>query len=237
MGENRWEWENDPWPPANIDIVKYHLHSDGRANTMMGDGELSAGDPGEEKPDEYTFDPKDPVVTVMDLDLYGGGVETPLDNRFMLRRDDVLVYTSDPLDEALTMAGRPLVILYASSDCADTDWFATISDVHPDGRSIGLGGGLLRARYRDSLEKPKLMNPGEIYRFVIELTSTCITFHRGHRIRLSVTSSAFPRFARNLNTGEDFYGGTEIKVAKNTLHHDRTHPSHLLLPIKRSDPS
>ena len=237
MGDNRWAGQNDPWPPANIDHVKYHLHSDGRANTMMGDGELSMSEPGEEQLDGYTYDPEDPVVTVMDIDLYGGRVETPLDNRFILRRDDVLVYTSYPLKEAMTMSGRPLVVLYASSDCVDTDWFATLSDVHTDGRSIGLGGGLLRASYRNSLEKPELMKPGEIYRFVLELTSTCITFHREHRIRLSVTSSAFPSFARNLNTGRDNYEDTEIKVAHNTLHHDRMHPSHLLLPIKRGDSS
>ena len=232
MGDNRWVDEEDYWPPRGGWLTEYYLHSGGRANTLRGDGKLSSEPPGEEATDSYLYDPSDPVVSVMDLDLYGGKVETPLDDRFILRRDDVLVYTGDPLGEAVLVAGRPEAHLYASSDCRDTDWFAILSDVYPEGKSITVGTGMLRARYRNSLEKPELMAPNEIYLFKIELSSTCISIKPKHRIRLSITSSNFPRFARNLNTGNDPYDDTQIKKANNKIYHNKIYPSKLVLPIK-----
>ncbi|MFQ6053707.1 MAG: CocE/NonD family hydrolase [Candidatus Bathyarchaeia archaeon] len=233
MGENRWAGEDGPWPPEGAEPVRYYLHSGGAANTLWGDGSLSLEKPGDEAADEYVYNPEHPVVTTMTFDFYGEKAETPLDNRYVLRRDDVLVYTSEPLGDRVLVCGRPIVELYASSNCRDTDWFATLSDVHPDGRSISVSQGALRARYRNSLERPELMRTGEVYRFRIQLYSTCIAFQPGHRIRLAVTSSDFPRYARNTNTGNDVATDTEIKIARNMVHHNERHPSNILLPEKK----
>lgn len=232
MGVNKWVEEEGEWSPRDAKQIPCYLHSQGKANTLMGDGNLSLDKPGKETPDKYTYNPEDPVITVMDFDFYGSKVEPSLDNRFILRRDDVLVYTSKPLKKELMIAGRPFLKLYASSDCLDTDWFATLADVYPDGRSISLVSGALRGRYRNSLEKPELMSPGKVYNFTIELDSTCIVFKPGHRIRLAITSSAFPIYARNQNTGNNIAEDIEIKIANNTVYHDRNYPSHMLLPTK-----
>jgi hypothetical protein len=232
MGVNKWVEKDGAWPSEDVKQTAYYLHSSGRANTLMGDGNLSPDKPREEPPDKYTYNPEDPVIPVMDFDFYGSNVETPLDNRFILRRDDVLVYTSEPLEKELMIAGRPVLKLCATSDCPDTDWFATLADVYPDGRSISLGSSALRARYRDSLEKPELMSPGKAYTFTLELDSTCIVFKPGHRIRLAITSSAFPAFARNQNTGNKISEDTEIRIANNTVYHSKNYPSHILLPRK-----
>lgn len=232
MGVNKWVEEESTWPPGNIKKIQYYLHSNGKANTLMGDGNLSLDEPGEEPPDKYTYNPENPVIPVMDLNFYGSEVETPLDNRFILRRDDVLVYTSKPLKKEIIIAGRPVLKFYASSDCPDTDWFATLADVYPDGKSINLGTGALRARYRNSLENPELMSPGKVYNFTVELDSTCIMFKPEYRIRLAITSSAFPVFARNQNTGKNISEDTEIRIANNIIYHNKNYPSHIILPTK-----
>lgn len=239
MGVNKWAVEDGTWPPRDIKRIRYYLHGQGRANTLMGDGELSPDEPREEPPDNYKYNPEEPVLPVIDLDFYGGeAVETPLDNRFILRRDDVLVYTSKLLEKKIMIAGRPILELYASSDCLDTDWFATLADVHPDGKSIPLGGlcmglcGALRSRYRNSLEKPELLSPKKVYTFTLELPSTCIVFKPRHRIRLAITSSAFPIYARNQNTGKNIAHDSEMKIANNKVYHDKNSPSHILLPTR-----
>lgn len=159
-------------------------------------------------------------------------METPLDNRFILRRDDVLVYTSEPLKRKLLLAGRPTLKLHASSDRRDTDWFATLSDVYPDERSVVLGGCVLRARYRNSLERPELLTPNEIYCFTLEFGSMCNLFRPAHVMRLAIMSSSFPTFARNQNTGNEIWDDVEVKIARNIVYHDSRHPSHLILPTR-----
>ena len=156
--------------------------------------------------------------------------EIPLDRRYMLRRDDHLVYTSRKLDSSMTVVGSPVAELYVSSDCPDTDFFVSLMDVHPDERSILVSRGLIRARYRNGLEKQELMKKGEIYKVTIPMDSTGLQLKTGHRIRLCVTCSEFPRYARNNNTGNPVDSDTEFKIAENTIHHGITYPSRLLLP-------
>lgn len=233
MGANKWSEENQTWPTKDTDQISYYLHSNGKANTLMGDGSLSTKKPEDETPDMYIYNPENPVIAVMDFDFYASKVETPLDNRFILRRDDVLVYTSEAFEKEIIIAGKPIMILHASSNCLDTDWFVQLSDVYPDERSILLCSGCLRARFRNSLEFPELMSPGNIYNFIIELDSTCVAIKKEHRIRLAITSSMFPVFARNQNTGNDISEDDEIRIAKNTVYHSKDNPSHLILPIKK----
>jgi len=231
MGENKWH-DEDSWPLKRTVATKFYLHSAERANTLGGDGRLSAKVPTNEPPDRYTYNPENPVITLMNWNKYGNrDAEEPLDKRFIERRDDVLVYTSEPLQAELGVCGRPFVRLYASSDCLDTDWIAMLSDVYPDDRSISLGEGVLRARYRNSLEKAELMIPGKVYEFTFELMSTCNVFHSGHRIRLTLTSSGFPIHARNPNTGHPIGEDAELRVAHQTIYHCDEYPSHLLLPV------
>ncbi len=228
MGANKWR-DEESWPPKRARSIEFYLHSKGRANTLKGDGSLSTKTPTDEPTDEYTYNPENPVEVVTDWNLYGDTVES-LDKRFIERRDDVLVYTSGPLKGELEVCGRPVVTLYASSDCPDTDWVAMLSDVYPDGRSINLGEGILRARYRNSLEATELMVPEKVYRFTFELTSTCILLKPGHRIRLSITSSAFPIYARNPNTGHPIGEDAELHIAHQTIYHSNEYLSHVSLP-------
>lgn len=231
MGVNEWR-KSDAWPPPEVKETRWYLHSGGKANTLKGDGGLDMERPGNEPSDEYTYNPEDPVVGVLNTNFYADPpVETPLDRRFVLRRDDVLVYTSDPLDAPLEVAGRPWITLFASSDCPDTDWMATLSDVYPDGRSIFLSSGVIRARFRESLEYEKLMEPGEVYEFQFELMSVGHVFKAGHHVRLSVTSSDFPVYDRNPNTGHPIGEDAELQIAQNIVHHSKKHPSHLMLPV------
>ena len=229
MGENVWrhEWE---WPLARARATSFYLHSGGRANSLFGDGVLSPSRPGREPADQYVYDPRHPVPTVggpfMLLTQSG-----PWDRRPVERRDDVLVYTTEPLAEDLEVTGPILLKLYACSSAPDTDLSATLVDVHPDGRAVILSEGLLRTRYRDSIENPTLIEPGRIYEFPIRIWETSNLFRAGHCIRLEVSSSNFPRFDRNLNTGHQPGMDTEMETAQQTIYHDTQHPSHLVLPI------
>lgn len=231
MGENKWV-ARDSWPPSESDTVPWYLHSNGKANTLLGDGKLCQEEPLEEPVDCYTYDPKDPVVSVIDFNLYAPSAETPLDMRFIERRDDVLVFTSEPLRNDLELAGTPKMLLYTSSNCLDTDWIVLLSDVYPDGKSINLTKGGIRARYRNSLERPKLLEKGKIYKYEFKfIFATSHIFKSGHRIRLLVTSSLFPEFNRNLNTGSPIDEEVDIKVAHNMIYHNKKYPSHLLLSL------
>ena len=234
MGANVWRHEHE-WPLARTQYTKYYLHSRGGANSLAGDGGLSTAPPDEEPPDEeptdgYVYDPADPVPTV------GGPIlffedSGPWDRRPVERRDDVLVYTSEPLAEAVEVTGPVTLTLYAASSARDTDFTATLVDVHPDGKAIILCEGLRRARYRDSLEHPTLIQPGQVYQYEIDLWETSNLFKVGHRIRLEVSSSNFPRFDRNPNTGHQPGMDAELAPTTQTIHHDAEHPSHLTLPI------
>ena len=209
--------------------VRYFLHSKAGANALSGDGALDTTPPGPEPADTYVYDPDDPVPSLggnnLTIDM---GVQ---DQRPVEGRSDVLVYTSNPLDEALEITGPVTVSLWASSSAVDTDFTAKLVDVHPDGYARNLLDGIIRARYRESEESPKLMEPGTPYPFTIDLWATSNVFLPGHRIRLEISSSNFPRFDRNLNSGAAFGEGTRGLSAQQTVFHQQDMASNVLLPV------
>ena len=241
MGENRWRGEHE-WPLARSEPQAWYLASGGRANTLAGDGRLSPEPPrGGQPADRYSYDPADPVPTIGGVSsvlTMTQGAQTPVlpgprDQRVLERRDDVLCYTSAPLEADLELLGPVEVVLYAASNARDTDFIVRISDVFPDGRAIFMTEGILRARYRGSLEgeSVELLEPGEPAELPIRCYPIANVFKRGHRLRLDVTSSSFPRFSRNLNTGEDVATGRRWQIAEQTLLHDARYPSHVVLPV------
>ena len=229
MGENEWRFENE-WPLARTRYMDYYIHSAGGANTLLGDGILSTDAPGAETPDTYSYDPEDPVES-LGGQIMGRGVSGPMDRRPVERRPDVLVYMTEPLDQDVEVTGPITLTLFASSNAPDTDFTGTLVDVHPDGKAISLCEGLMRARYRESVEEPTLITPGEVYEFKVDMWETSNLFKAGHRIRLDISSSNFPRFDRNMNTGARPGFDTEMKVADQTIYHDAQRPSRLTLPV------
>jgi hypothetical protein len=228
MGENRWRDERE-WPLARTRYTPYYLRSGGRANTAAGDGVLRPEPPGDEPSDHFVYDPDDPVPTRGGNTLIlAMGVK---DQRPVEERSDVLVYTSPVVTEPVEVTGPIAVTLHAASSAPDTDFTAKLVDVHPDDFAQNLADGMVRARYRKSRMTPALLTPGEVASFAIDLWATSHVFLPGHRIRLEISSSNFPRFDRNLNTGEDQARGTRWQIAQQTIFHDRRHPSHVMLPI------
>jgi hypothetical protein len=232
MGTNQWR-EEDDWPVARTKTTKYFLHSHGAANSSRGNGSLSTAPPDSEPADKFTYDPAKPVPTVggplcCDADHLAAG---PRDQRSVEDREDLLVYSTPPLDHDLEVTGPVRLEFFASSSAVDTDFTAKLVDVSPDGVAINLTEGILRARYRDSQSNPAPLVPGKVYPLSIDLWATSNVFRAGHRIRLELSSSNFPRFDRNLNTGELASTSTKWAVATNTILHDAAHPSALLLPV------
>lgn len=230
LGENRWQHLAD-WPPPAMRAVRWFLHSDGSANSLHGDGVLSTVPPGgdEAAEDRFRYDPEDPVPSLGGANLIiDMGVR---DQRPVEERRDVLVFTSEPMERPLEITGPVSVELWASSSAVDTDFTAKLVDVHPDGYAMNLLDGIIRARYRDSASDPELMEPGRPYRFTIDLWNTSNVFLPGHRIRLEISSSNFPRFDRNLNTGAAFGQGTSGPVAHQTVFHTAERPSAVVLPV------
>jgi uncharacterized protein len=236
MGANLWR-EEDDWPLPDTQFTRYYLHSGGQANTAYGDGSLSTELPGDEREDVYLYDPLDPVRT---LGGQGGLPPArmpqnagPKDQRPLAGRPDILSYVTPPLERPVEVTGPVELVVFVSSSALDTDFVGKLVDVWPDGRAELLTDGILRARYRESFSEPRLLEPGRVYELRIDLWATGIVFGVGHRIRLDVASSNFPRFDRNTNTGgviaED--GVEDVQVAVNRVFHDRDHPSHLILPI------
>ncbi len=228
MGENVWRNESE-WPLARTRYTPYYFHSQGGANSLHGDGQLSSQAPAEEPPDRSVYDPNDPVPT-------GGGntLIIPMgvqDQHPIEARQDVLVYTSEPLAALVEVTGPITVELYAASSAPDTDFTAKLVDVRPDGYAQNLADGIIRARYRLSRSVAALLSPGEVTRFSIDLWATSHVFQPGHRIRVEIASSNFPRFDRNLNTGADQATSTHMQTAEQTVFHDARYPSHILLPI------
>ncbi|MEW5900732.1 MAG: CocE/NonD family hydrolase [Acidobacteriota bacterium] len=226
MGDNVWREERE-WPLARARASSFYLHSRGAANSYYGDGTLSETAPHEEKSDTYVYDPANPVT---DYRFEEPGVR---DQRPLEVRHDVLVYTSAPLDRDLEVTGPLTAELWASSTAKDTDFMVKITDVYPGGYSQNITpplSGILRARYRDSEMNPELLEPGKVYKLTIGLMTTSHVFHKGHRIRASVTSSFFPHIDRNPNTGHPFGKDGELERAVQTIHHDRTRPSRVILP-------
>jgi putative CocE/NonD family hydrolase len=239
MGLDQWR-EEDDWPLPDTEYRPYYLHSAGRANSAAGDGTLSTGAPGDEAEDVYLYDPRYPVPTVGGAILMSvamGIDQGPRDQRSVEEREDVLCYTTPMLEKPIEVTGPVELVLYVSSSARDTDFTGKLVDVSPDGRAEILTDGILRARYRESFSEPKLMEPGQIYELHLDLWATSNVFKVGHRIRLEVSSSSFPRFDRNTNTGGTIETETEkdFVQAVNRVYHDSTRPSHLVLPVIERD--
>ncbi len=238
MGRNLWRDEAD-WPLPDTDYQRWYLHSAGRANTAGGDGALSLAKPAAEAPDTYLYDPRDPVPTCGGASFLPGlfiaANAGPRDQREIEARADVLCYTSEPLPFDLEVTGPVSLVLYASSSALDTDFTGKLVDVHPDGRAIILTDGILRARYRESLSAPKFLAPGQVVELHIDLIATANLFRAGHHIRLEISSSNFPRFDRNTNTGGVIAeeSAQDFMVATNRVWHDAARPSHVVLPVVR----
>jgi len=228
MGENVWRDEQE-WPLARTQYTKHYFHSKGKANTLSGDGELTAETPKDETPDSYVYDPDDPVPTMGGNNLLPPA--GPNDQRPVEEREDVLVYTGPELTDDVEVTGPISVELYAATTARDTDFTAKLVDVHPDGRAINLCDGIIRGRYRESSKDPELLESGKVYKYTIDLTVTSNVFKKGHRMRVEISSSNFPRFDRNTNTGNTFAEDDQIVPATQTIYHDADHPSHILLPI------
>lgn len=232
MGANRWRDEQE-WPLRRAEQTPFYLTGGGKANTSGGDGRLAAHVQRHAAFDEFIYDPRDPAPTA------GGAVCCnprllpwgPMDQRAVEKRRDVLVYTSAPLQEPVEVTGPVRAVLYVSTSAPDTDFTAKLVDVFPDGRARNLTDGILRLRYRDSIERPVAATPGDVYEIAIDAGVTSNEFGKGHRIRLEVSSSNFPRFDRNPNTGRRVADERELRRATQRVYHDRLHPSHVLLPI------
>lgn len=232
MGKNEWRYENE-YPLAATKYTPLYLDSDGSANGSHGDGRLRWNKPEPDSPaDRYAYDPANPVPSLGGANCCGVSTTSGArDQRPIEHRGDVLVYTSEPIEEEVEIVGPVKLKLWASSSAVDTDFVAKLVDVYPDGRSINIAEGILPARYRNSLSEPELMTPGEVYELEIDMIGTANRFQVGHRIRVHVTSSHFPQFARNLNTGEPLGSGTKMVVAEQTVHHTAARASHILLPV------
>ena len=221
MGSNVWRSESE-WPLARTKYVNYYLHSGGKANSRSGDGYLSVNLPLEDKPDSYLYDPHYPVPG-HDMELK--------DAQGSENRQDVLVYSTPVLQDDIEVTGPIEVKLFAASSAIDTDFTVRLLDVWPDEKAFVLVESIVRARYRDSLSDPQFMKPGQVYTFYIKAGSTSNVFKPGHRIRLDISSSSFPKYDRNTNTGQPIGQDSEIKTARQTVFHDKLYPSCVILPV------
>lgn len=232
MGSNEWQ-QSDQWPPQGVEMTPFYLHSEGSANSLYGDGRLQRGKPKAAGVDRFTYDPQLPVPSL------GGGVcctgnavePGSFDQRKIEIRNDVLVYTSEPLKESLEISGPIEVTLFVGSDARDTDFTVKLIDVAPDGGAWNLDETIQRARYREGYDRKVWMEPGEVYELPVSPMVTSATFEKGHRIRVEISSSNFPRFARNLNSGGNNFDETEPVVANNEVHHSKLYPSRIVLPV------
>jgi putative CocE/NonD family hydrolase len=233
MGCNVWR-NADTWPLPQTHWQRYFLHSQGSANSSAGNGRLSQEEPGKEIPDVFFYDPHNPVPTIgcrgsTQLLRIAPGIQEQSPNE---KRPDVLCYTTSELEEDLEVTGSLKLHLFAATSAKDTDFVAKLVDVYPDGRAYNVTtDGIIRARYRKSLFQPELVTPGEINEYVINLEATSQLFRRGHRVRIDITSSSFPEYDRNMNTGNPI--GEDIKgiTARQTVYHDSEYPSYIDLPV------
>ena len=235
MGMNKWQ-TSDTWPPAGAQPMTFFLSSGGKANTLDGDGALAPAPPAADIPDAFTYDPAKPVTS------YGGNVcctgtaitAGSFDQRKMEVRPDILVYTSEPFKAGIEASGPIEPTLYVSSDAKDTDFTVKVIDVYPDGRAFNLDESVQRMRYRNGYDKPLVwMEPGKVYRVTLQPLTTSNYFAAGHRLRIEVSSSNFPRFDRNLNTGGNNYDEVTGVVAHNVVHHSKQHPSQVTVTVVR----
>ena len=227
-GENRWRDENE-WPLARTRYSEMFLHSGGHANSLEGDGRLGHARPGDEPADRYVYDPDDPVPTRGGTTL---GLKAGVFNqREIEQRQDVLVYTGETLASDLEVTGPVTMILYAASSAPDTDFTAKLCDVRPDGYAQNIVEGVVRARFRDSLAAPSPIVPERVYEYRLDLWATSHLFKAGHRLRLEVSSSNFPRYDRNPNTGHDLFADAELTRAHQSVFHDSRYGSRVVLPV------
>lgn len=234
MGSNTWQSANE-WPPATTKLETYFLNSNGSANSLYGDGNLTTAKPKQDIPDSFTYDPMNPVKS------YGGNVcctgnavqGGAFDQQQMETRNDILVYTTDVLSEGVEVSGFIESTLYVSSDAKDTDFTIKLLDVYPDGTAYNLDETIQRVRYREGYEKEVFMQKGKVYKVDLTPMSTSNYFKKGHRIRIEISSSNFPRFARNLNTGGNNFDESKGVIANNKVHHSEKYPSQIRLPIIR----
>ena len=233
MGSNKWQ-SSETWPPASAEMTTYYLNSGGRANSLHGDGKLTTQPlTKDDKMDSFTYDPAYPVPS------YGGNVcctgnavqGGSFDQHQMESRNDILVYTTEPFKDGVEVTGSIETTLYVSSDAKDTDFTVKILDVYPDGKAYNLDETILRARYREGFDKEVMMEKGKVYKLTLSPMSTSNYFAPGHSIRIEVSSSNFPRFERNLNTGGNNYDEKQGVVAHNQIHHSTLYPSQIRLPI------
>lgn len=230
LGDNVWRDEKE-FPLARTQYTKYFLHASKGANSVSGDGAISTEMPKAEKPDTFEYDPASPVRTIGGRLCCGGLPPGPFDQSPNESRPDVLVYSTPPLTRDVEVTGFITAELYAATSAADTDFTAMIVDVDEKGYARYLGDGIIRARYRNSTAKAEPIEPGKVYKYTLDLWATSNVFKAGHRIRVYVSSSNFPRFSRNLNTGEKTFGSTRMVKAKQTIYHDAEHPSAIVLPV------
>jgi hypothetical protein len=233
MGINKWQ-TSETWPPAGARPMTFYLSSGGKANTMDGDGVLASKPPAADAPDSFTYDPMKPVTS------YGGNVcctgtaitAGSFDQRKMETRPDILVYTSEAFSSGTELSGPITPTLYVSSDAKDTDFTVKVIDVYPDGRAYNLDESIQRMRWREGYEKPPVwMESGKVYKVTLQPLTTSNYFEAGHRLRIEVSSSNFPRFDRNLNTGGNNYDETVGVVAHNAVHHSKQYPSSITVTV------
>jgi putative CocE/NonD family hydrolase len=236
MGLNKWQ-SSEVWPPATAQMTTYFLNSGGKANSLYGDGKLSTTLPVKDTPDAFAYDPQNPVPS------YGGNVcctgnavqGGAFDQQKMETRNDILVYTTEPLAEGVEVSGFIETTLYVSSDVKDTDFTIKLIEVYPDGKAYNLDETIQRVRYREGYEKEVFMEKGKVYKLELSAMSTSNFFQKGHRIRIEISSSNFPRFDRNMNTGGNNYDEVVGLVAHNNVHHSAQYPSQVRLPmVKKS---
>ncbi len=227
MGSNEWQ-SADTWPPEGAESMTFYLASGGHANTLNGDGRLTLSPPRTDAPDAFTYDPMDPVVSYRGSAWPVGSV----DQREMELRPDILVYTSEPFQEGIEVSGPIVPTLYVSSDARDTDFTVRVIDICPDGPAWSLDESIQRLRYREGYDRPPMwMQAGEVYEVTLQPLVTSNYFAAGHRLRIEISSSNFPRFDRNLNTGGDNHSETEGVVAHNVVHHSARYPSRITITV------
>lgn len=233
MGSNEWK-SADQWPPSDSKMTTFYLDSQGKANTLKGNGILTKKRPAKDNPDSFIYDPMDPVKSLGgNVCCTGNAVQGgAFDQQKSEENPNILVYTTDVLEEGLEVTGFIESTLYVSSDARDTDFTIKLIDVYPDGTAYNLDETIQRVRYREGYEKEVFMEDGKVYRVDLTPMATSNFFKKGHRIRIEVSSSNFPRFARNLNTGGNNYDETDGVIAENKVHHSKQYPSHIRLPIR-----
>lgn len=230
MGENQWRFEQE-WPLARARYTKFYLHSSGAAHRDLQNGLLKTSPPSEkEGQDQFIYDPQNPVAWPPSSDVWEY-LHQMGSCREVEQREDVLVYSSEILAEDVEVTGSITVNLYAATDAEDTDFVVSLIDVHPDGHSQYLTSGIIRGRFKDSLENPRLLEPNRVYKFAFELVPTSNLFKKGHRIRMAISSSDFSRYPRNQNTAEPIGRTSNVKVAQQTIFHSDQYPSHVILPV------